>query len=848
MQVKQLRSRSALACNLVLPLRAFGLLAVSIALYMPTAVLALDAQVVARGKAATALIDRGDLGSGSGFCIQAGGLFLTNRHVVDELPLGSIVKVVLRPSEPTQLVVDARLVKVSKDYDLALLKVDQPLKVKPLELGAVGKLIETTPITALGYPFGKMLAMDPKGYPNISVNTGKISSLRKKDGKLEAIQLDASVNPGNSGGPVVDEQGRVVGVIVRGIPGSGINFAIPVSHVKTFLSRPGLMLASGQLDFVDRHRQRPFDIEVIGVGKRVPLKEVEVRLGGEEAGRTFTAKAAGDRYRVMATALDPASTPLELVLVGKIDGKRSHLSLNDQAIQIGGRSVRLSTIRTLKISDGTGQAELSDETTVKGKVTGLPKSAAKQLNASSDVYVFAIDVPTGVPYTLKAKTPDGKTVESVGTLEFNERPAELVGSWIDVNAIAETKPDVERGQWELSDGELQLKSSKGGIIQLPVSPAGDYDLKAEFTLSEGGEFQLTLPLETRACFFGLNKKQVGVGPGFRTPNYGKKVKRPKFGQKQTLEVSVRSRSRFATVTIVIDGGEPIRYWGYPPDQASLPSDLHKVVATRALTLTGIGQTVTFHNINLKMLRGKVAFHRHGVDSASVKGGMIRRYQWVKRPGTIPMTPVKETFGILGGVTGGFRGAAESVWLSQTEDGRWQLNGKSRQPFLAGVGLSVRHPLRSAFEDEVKEVIWRARDKPIKLIHKNDGFPLLSGVWGTFAGGGERVGVTLNEDGYWYLGGKSGQRTLGARALVYKFRKPGQFKAKIERHEWTRGKPPVQMIHRDKGICVLALVAGAYWTGMEGVDIFTASDGYWYLRGNARRAIRGEVISIEFLNK
>jgi hypothetical protein len=67
---------------------------------------------------------------------------------------------------------------------------------------------------------------------NITVSTSAVSSLRKDaDGLLEQVQVNGGMNPGNSGGPVVDAAGRVVGVAVAGIPGTQINFAVPGDKV-----------------------------------------------------------------------------------------------------------------------------------------------------------------------------------------------------------------------------------------------------------------------------------------------------------------------------------------------------------------------------------------------------------------------------------------------------------------------------------------------------------------------------------------------------------------------------------------------------------------------------------------
>jgi hypothetical protein len=70
------------------------------------------------------------------------------------------------------------------------------------------------PLFAFGFPFGEALARH-KGNPAITVSKGSISSLRRDDGgELAIVQIDGELNPGNSGGPVVDAQGRLVGVAV----------------------------------------------------------------------------------------------------------------------------------------------------------------------------------------------------------------------------------------------------------------------------------------------------------------------------------------------------------------------------------------------------------------------------------------------------------------------------------------------------------------------------------------------------------------------------------------------------------------------------------------------------------
>jgi len=110
--------------------------------------------------------------------------------------------------------------------------VDGGGKFEALELGADKDLAELTEVIAGGFPFGVALAQ-PGKYPPISVNAGKVTSLRRdKDDELHRIQFDAAVNPGNSGGPLLNLAGEVVGVnsmIYSGTGGyMGVSFAIPI--------------------------------------------------------------------------------------------------------------------------------------------------------------------------------------------------------------------------------------------------------------------------------------------------------------------------------------------------------------------------------------------------------------------------------------------------------------------------------------------------------------------------------------------------------------------------------------------------------------------------------------------
>jgi serine protease Do len=161
---------------------------------------------------------------GSGFIVSANGYVVTNNHVVGGG--GDIMVKLDRGSEHA-----ARVVGTDPATDLALLKIESSgLPVLPL--GNSDKLQVGEPVMAIGNPFG----LDQ------TVTTGIVSAKERFIGSGpydDFIQTDASVNPGNSGGPLIDSHGAVVGIntaIFSQSGGSvGIGFAIPINLAKAIL-------------------------------------------------------------------------------------------------------------------------------------------------------------------------------------------------------------------------------------------------------------------------------------------------------------------------------------------------------------------------------------------------------------------------------------------------------------------------------------------------------------------------------------------------------------------------------------------------------------------------------------
>ena len=162
--------------------------------------------------------------SGTAFFVDNSGHIITNYHVVESCNDKS--KIYYNNKK-----IDVKLIAKDKQLDLALLKAD--VKNKYFIKITNKSIRKLQPIIAAGYPFGKHLSDDLK------FTSGIISSLKGYEDNTSQMQIDAALNPGNSGGPIVDQQsGHLVGVavsILRKDMTEGVNFAIKASQVIDFL-------------------------------------------------------------------------------------------------------------------------------------------------------------------------------------------------------------------------------------------------------------------------------------------------------------------------------------------------------------------------------------------------------------------------------------------------------------------------------------------------------------------------------------------------------------------------------------------------------------------------------------
>jgi hypothetical protein len=197
----------------------------------------LNPEVVAKVRAATVYVST-PTSTGSGFLIARdgkSGYVATNEHVLrnSRNRIARRIQIVLYSGTPQAVEVRAEVVALDSEGDLAVLKITHTDGLPaPLSLNSLPEPKETMSVFALGFPFGQALSLR-KDSPGITFTPGSISSLRRSDEDvLRALQLDMNLNPGNSGGPLIDEQGNLIGINVATLLGTQISWAIPATQLK----------------------------------------------------------------------------------------------------------------------------------------------------------------------------------------------------------------------------------------------------------------------------------------------------------------------------------------------------------------------------------------------------------------------------------------------------------------------------------------------------------------------------------------------------------------------------------------------------------------------------------------
>ncbi len=162
---------------------------------------------------------------GSGFLISSDGKVATNLHVIREMKTGGV------QLQSGELFDSFSVLAFDERKDLAIVQI-AGFDLPAIELGNSNEVRPGEPVIAIG---------SPRGLQG-TVTSGVVSAVRDDPGAAgyKVIQTDAASNPGNSGGPLINGKGQVIGVVTAKLRGSdGLNFAVPVNYVRGLMTSLG---------------------------------------------------------------------------------------------------------------------------------------------------------------------------------------------------------------------------------------------------------------------------------------------------------------------------------------------------------------------------------------------------------------------------------------------------------------------------------------------------------------------------------------------------------------------------------------------------------------------------------
>jgi len=280
------------------------------------------AQIVARWEPSVALI-RGKTSSGTGFLVRR-GVIATNAHVIGDEFISNLE--VRFPSAPSDKhgPLPAELLYEDKKRDLAFLAVSSDLPA--VEIAPTYKFVKGEDITVIGNPgLGDEVVLEN------AISRGVLSSKTVIDGQ-NFVQLSASVNPGNSGGPVFDSAGRVIGVVtLKSTKAEALTFCIPLEDLQAAMAKVG----PARPDLVSHHRAE-LAFKLLTTGGALYAIGLDVR-----AAVLQTAPAGNAGVNLLPNEdvqkLDELLTALDQKLFSLVDGEIPRLR-TDHALSSGTQS------------------------------------------------------------------------------------------------------------------------------------------------------------------------------------------------------------------------------------------------------------------------------------------------------------------------------------------------------------------------------------------------------------------------------------------------------------------------------------------------------------------------------
>lgn len=378
-----------------------------------------EGELVERGRIATALLLRQQAGSrvsGPAFCVGSEGFFLAAHRVVKELDGAEKLELVLRPGEADGEKFEADILRADAARDLVLLKVKgvPPEKLVDLPIAEEGALYETLPVWVFGFRTGEGDETEHVQPPSMGVTATRVHFLEKQEGALKRFRLTESIDSGWAGGPILNAEAQVVGMVMSGAYGSRVKSGVPLNRIREFLQEP--MVRFEPPDLAAESMYQPVRFEATARRLMPPRQTYDIRLVLAYMGhtRTVTLRPKESAY-VAQTVVCPKHLGDTLRVTVEFSSATISGKCRDQAVTVGGKSIKLSSIREI-VKTSEMEVRLRSGAVLRGEIQGLDEiplvfgqaERAVPLSKARKVAFAPIPLETAVAYRLEVR--DGESV------------------------------------------------------------------------------------------------------------------------------------------------------------------------------------------------------------------------------------------------------------------------------------------------------------------------------------------------------------------------------------------------------------------------------------------------------
>jgi len=345
------------------------LLATSAAAAPPT-----RAEIAKATKPAVALIVA-DTRYVSAVCVSSGGYFVAPSWAVEDTGIGRPVRLVRNAGGTDEAVLIGRTVRIDADAGLALVRVQSEDPLPAVALGDDAGVQEGDELIAVGYPHPKPDIKTGKWeYAPCAAGKRKIRLRSEQDGRLHRLHTEEPENP-FAGGPVLDLTGKVIGLSAVDASRVSRHLVIPVSALRTFLSKPEVTVTAAAVDTAKKHEKLTVRVELFSVPAGTDTQTVElfVRSDGAERRVEMKLKPGGGYEAAVAPFVKfdgPPPIRLEVIYPdGSVRGQTP-----DRKFRVGEKEYALGKVAGVRFGK-PASVRLPDGTTAEGELSGLDDAA-----------------------------------------------------------------------------------------------------------------------------------------------------------------------------------------------------------------------------------------------------------------------------------------------------------------------------------------------------------------------------------------------------------------------------------------------------------------------------------------